>query len=105
MSKLPTVRGVLLIGAAALIGNWTGDTLRGLISGEPTHRLGIAHTTQDGQLALGVNLVITNFVPAIILGVLAGKPRFVYAFLSGAIISALVGDSYERAVVRWIRER
>ena len=46
MSKLPTVRGVLLIGAAALIGNWTGDTLRGLISGEPTHRLGLAHTTE-----------------------------------------------------------
>jgi hypothetical protein len=40
-----------------------------------------------------------------LLALLAGKPRALYAFVSGAIISTLVGDSYERALAGWIRRR
>jgi len=105
MSLLRKVGGMLLVGGAALAGNWVGDSLRALTSGEPGHRLGLTHTTADGQLAIGLNVALTNFVPALLLALLAGRPRTLYAFVSGAIISALVGDSYERALVGWLHGR
>jgi len=40
-----------------------------------------------------------------LLALLAGRPRTIYAFVSGAIISTLVGDGYERALAGWIRRR
>ena len=97
--------GMLLVAGSALAGNWVGDLVRSSTSGEPTHRLGLAHTTTDGQLAIGLNLALTNFVPALLLAMLAGRPRMLYAFVSGAVISALVGDSYERAIVAWLHDR
>jgi hypothetical protein len=105
MSLLRKAGGMLLIGGAALAGNWVGDSLRTLTSGEPGHRLSLTHTTTDGHLAIGLNVALTNFVPALVLALLAGRPRVLYAFASGAIISALVGDSYERALVGWLRGR
>jgi hypothetical protein len=103
MSLLHKAGKMLLIGGAALAGNWVGDSLRALTGGEPAHRLSLTHTTTDGHLAIGLNVALTNFVPALVLGLLAGRPRMLYAFVSGAIISALVGDSYERALVGWLR--
>jgi hypothetical protein len=94
---------MLVVAGAALAGNWLGDKLRASTSGMPSHKLGLAHTTADGQMALGVNVALTNFVPALLLALLAGKPRILYAFVSGALVSALVGDSYERALVGWLR--
>jgi hypothetical protein len=105
MSLLRKSGGILLVGGAALAGNWVGDNLRSTTSGASGHRLGLTHTTADGQLAIGLNVALTNFVPALLLALLAGRPRTLYAFVSGAIISALVGDSYERALVGWLRGR
>jgi hypothetical protein len=103
MSLLRKVSGTLLVAGAALAGNWVGDVVRSTTSGEPAHQLSLTHTTSDGQLAIGLNVALTNFVPALLLALLAGRPRMLYAFISGAIISALVGDSYERAIVAWLR--
>jgi hypothetical protein len=105
MGLLSKLSGTLLIAGAALAGNWVGDVLRSTTSGEPAHQLSLTHTTADGQLAIGLNIALTNFVPALLLALLAGRPRTLYAFVSGAIISALVGDSYERAIVAWLRGR
>jgi hypothetical protein len=105
MSLLRKAGGMLLVAGAALAGNWVGDNLRAVTSGESGHRLGLTHTTTDGQLAIGLNVALTNFVPALLLALLAGRPRTLYAFVSGAVISALVGDSYERALVGWLRSR
>jgi hypothetical protein len=103
MGVLSKVGKTLLVAGSALAGNWVGDLVRSTASGEPAHRLSLTHTTADGQLAIGLNVVLTNFVPALLLALLAGRPRILYAFVSGAIISALVGDSYERAIVAWLR--
>jgi hypothetical protein len=105
MGVLRKVGGTLLVAGSALAGNWVGDLVRSTTSGEPAHRLSLAHTTTDGQLAIGLNVALTNFVPALLLALLAGRPRTLYAFVSGAIISALVGDNYERAIVAWLRDR
>lgn len=103
MGLLRKVGGMLLVAGAALAGNEVGDLMRARASGEPTRHLSLTHTTDDGQLAIGLNVAVTNFVPALLLAVLAGRPRMLYAFVSGAIISALVGDNYEHAVVAWLR--
>src|SRR5919204_3374285 len=103
MGLLRKVSGTLFVAGAALAGNWVGDQVRTAASGEPTHQLSLTHTTADGQLAIGLNVALTNFVPALLLALLAGRPRTLYAFVSGAVISALVGDSYERALANWLR--
>jgi hypothetical protein len=97
--------GALLIAGAALAGNWMGDKLRATTTGEAAHQLSLLHTTPEGQAIFGLNIALTNFVPAILLALLAGKPRTLYAFVSGAVISALVGQGYERALGGWLRQR
>ncbi len=103
MGLLRKAGGLLLIAGAALAGNWTGDNLRAATTGESGQDLSLVHTTPEGATVLGLNVTLTNFVPALILGLLAGRPRMLYAFVSGAVISALVGDRYERPVALWLR--
>lgn len=105
MGLFRKIGGGALVAAAALGGNWLGDTMRATTTGEQVRRLGLVHTTPEGQTVLGLNVALTNFVPALLLALLAGKPRTLYAFVSGAVISALVGDGYERAVAGWLRRR
>jgi hypothetical protein len=105
MNPLRKIGGLLLIAGSALAGNWIGTKLRATTTGVPEQTLGLLHTTPDGQTVLGLNIPLTNFVPALVLAMLAGRPRTIYAFVSGAIISTLVGDGYERALASWIRRR
>jgi len=105
MNPLRKIGGLLLIAGAALAGNWIGTKLRATTTGEAEQTLGLLHTTPDGQTVLGLNIPLTNFVPAFLLAMLAGRPRTIYAFVSGAIISTLVGDGYERALAGWISRR
>jgi hypothetical protein len=105
MNPLRKIGGLLLVAVATLAGNWTGAKLRATTTGQAEQSLGLLHTTPDGQTVLGLNVPLTNFVPALLLALLAGRPRTIYAFVSGAIISTLVGDGYERALAGWIRRR
>ena len=104
MNPIRKIGGLLLIAGSALAGNWIGTRLRATTTGEVEQSLSLLHTTVDGQTVLGLNIPLTNFVPAFALALLAGRPRTIYAFISGAIISTLVGDGYERALARWIRQ-
>lgn len=103
MGLVSKVGGGALVAGAALAGNWLGDTLRAATTGENEHQLSLVHTSPEGQTVLGLNIALTNFLPALLLALLAGKPRTLYAFVSGAVISVLVGDGYERALARWLR--
>jgi hypothetical protein len=105
MRLVRRVGGMLLIASAALAGNWLGYTLRTTTTGEAERQMSLIHTTPDGDTVLGINIVLTNFVPALLLALLAGRPRTLYAFVSGAIISTLVGDGYEQALGRWLHSR
>jgi hypothetical protein len=105
MNPFRKIGGLLLIAVAALAGNLIGTKLRATTTGVPEQSLSLLHTTPDGQTVLGLNIPLTNFVPAFLLALLAGRPRTIYAFVSGAIISTLVGDGYERTLAGWIRRR
>jgi len=100
MRLLGKLGGALLVSGAALAGNWAGDWLRTSTIGGTQHGAGLIHTTVSGQTVLGVSVTLTNFIPAVLLAMLAGKPRTLYAFLSGMLISTLVGDVYEAVVLR-----
>lgn len=105
MGLLSKASGALLVAGAALLGNWVGDALRATTTGEPGHRMSLMHVNVDGHTVVGLNVALTNFVPAFILAFLAGRPRMLYAFVSGAMISALIGDAYERALATWFQHR
>lgn len=99
--------GMLLLAGAALAGNWIGSQARAKATGERPKPVGLMQTSSDGRTMIAINLTLTNFVPALLLGMLAGRPKSVYAFVSGAVISALVGDAYESALsldtTRWTK--
>jgi hypothetical protein len=105
MGLLSKAGGMLLVAGAALAGNWLGDNLRAVTTGDSAHQLSLVHADPDGHTVVGLNVALTNFVPALLLALLAGRPRTLYAFVSGAVISALVGDGYERAAGEWLRRR
>jgi hypothetical protein len=98
MKLLSKAGGALLVAVAALLGNWVGDSVRASAIGEAAPSMAQITTTSGGRKQFGLSITLTNFVPALLLALLAGKPRTVYAFVSGAIISALVGDTYEKTL-------
>ncbi len=99
--------GTLLLAGAALAGNWVGSQVRAKATGEQSKPVGLMQTSSDGRTMIGINMTLTNFIPALLLGMLAGRPKSVYAFISGAVISALVGDAYESSLsldtTRWMK--
>lgn len=105
MGLLGKLGSTLLVGGAALAGNWVGATVRTMTTGEDARSFSVVHKTTEGQTVVGLNITLTNFVPALLLALLAGRPRMLFAFVSGAVISALVGDGYESALVDWLKDQ
>lgn len=97
--------GLLFLSGAALAGNWVGSQMRAKTNGSESKPVGLVQSSSDGRTMIALNVTVTNFVPALLLGMLAGWPKSVYAFVSGVVISALVGDTYESALsldtTRW----
>jgi hypothetical protein len=87
----------LSIFGAALAGNWIGNALHELITGELGPQMRLSHTNAEGQMVIGANVVITNFVPALLAAAI-GKPRWLYALSGGVIASALLSDRFEQRV-------
>jgi hypothetical protein len=67
--------GRLLIAGSALAGNWIGVRLRATTTGEAEQSRNLLHTTINGQTVLGLNIPLMNFVPALVLALLAGGAR------------------------------
>jgi len=85
---------ILLIAVSALAGNIAGDYLRQHYRGRPGHQWRLLHTNQDGQTVVALNPVVTNFLPALLLGLFM-TPGSLLAFAAGALTSFLVGERYE----------
>jgi hypothetical protein len=82
---------------AALGGNWAGNQLRTLATGEPGAQMHLSHVNAQGETVIGATVVLTNFVPALLAGFI-GKPRWLYAFAGGMLASVLLGERYEQRV-------
>lgn len=89
--------GLALVSGGAFAGNWVGNALRG----DQTPL--VQQREVNGRESTMVNIVITNFVPALLVGFLAGRPRTAWAFVGGLLSSALIGSRYEQQVIDQIR--
>ena len=97
MRILRFLLSILAIFGAALGGNWIGNALHELITGELGPRMRLSHTNAQGEMVIGANVVVTNFVPAV-LAACIGRPRWLYALSGGIIASALLSDRFEQRV-------
>lgn len=80
---------------AALAGNRVGDQLRALATGTPERELRLVHTNEQGEIVIAANPVLTNLIPAVLLGLIL-TPGWLWAFIGGVIASGIVGDRYEQ---------
>ncbi|MCA9969756.1 MAG: hypothetical protein KC425_06055 [Anaerolineales bacterium] len=92
----------LLAAAAALAGNWLGSRLRAQVTGEAEPAFQV-RVEVDGMTAVNVP-IMTRFYPAL-LAALLGKPRWLAAFVAGALTGALVSTEVERRWLGWFIPR
>lgn len=93
MAFLGAILRFLLIAGAALLGNYVGTFLARPAQSRMARDMGL--TQETAASAITLNMRPTNVLSAIGLALLAGPPRVLYAFVSGAVIRMLVGDRYE----------
>lgn len=80
---------------AALIGNWVGEQLRVILTDRvPARRLSFVHQDETGEITIAAHPLVTNFVPAFLLGLAAQRHGF-WAFVGGVVTAGLLGDRYE----------
>lgn len=94
MKTLKWIGGIFLVLAGALFGNYLGDKLRYQLTGNPGHQLELVHWDDQGNTYITANLLLSNFIPAVLVGMVQ-RPRPFMAFLVGMLISILLGDRFE----------
>ncbi|MBC8159951.1 MAG: hypothetical protein H7Z42_01925 [Roseiflexaceae bacterium] len=95
MRLLGWLLNLALVCGAALVGNYVGDFVRDPHKQRGNSDVGFVRGQINGNNVIGLNVRLTNLLPALILAWLAGPPRVVAAFLGGMATSALVGDALE----------
>lgn len=103
MGIIKFLGSVLSVMAAALIGNIVGDQLRAEANGEEPRDPSFIRTNEAGETVIATNVVWTNFLPGVLLG-LSNQPRWLWAFIGGLAASRLMGDRYEEDFTRWVRD-
>ncbi len=91
----------VLVGA--LVGNWVGERMREMFTGESGHALTVVRTDDKGEMTVAANIVVTNYVPGL-LAACIGKPRWLWAFIGGALASGFLGERYEKYVSDWLEQ-
>lgn len=103
MKFVRTFGSILLTTIAALAGNWAGEELRFRVTGEQGRRFRFTQeSSQQGETLVAINPALSNLFPALVVGALR-KPHSVWAFLSGLLFSALVGDEFEEEFLDWLK--
>lgn len=92
---LRLLTAALVSALAALLGNWVGEQLRIILTDTvPDRRLSFVQQDEAGEITIAANPLLSNFVPAFLLGLLAKRHGF-WAFVGGVAASGLLGDQYE----------
>jgi hypothetical protein len=90
------IGNLITVTAWGLAGNWAGERMRQLATGEPGHQLRLFYTGPDGELMIAANPLLTNLAPAVLVGLVI-RPRWLWAFVAGVISSSLIGERSEQA--------
>lgn len=101
MSFLRFIGDLITVSVWGLAGNWIGEQLHRLSTGEPGHQIKLLQTGPDGEVVIAANPLITNLVPAVLVG-LAIKPRWLWALAAGVITGGLMGERHENALFELI---
>jgi hypothetical protein len=80
------------------MGNWVGEFTRLKITGEREFNFSLSRNINDRFTQTSLYPVSTNYFPAILFAFL-GRPSWLWAFIGGFFMSALIGDRYE---LRWL---
>ena len=103
MKILKPIYTILAVVGAALAGNWIGAQIHFLLTGKPAHGIIFRYTDERGKTYTNVP-VSTNFYPAIAASFF-GRPPWLFAFLGGVIASLLMGDRFQRIMMKSIVAR
>jgi len=103
MGIIKFLGSILSVLVAALIGNLVGDQMHADATGEEMHDPGFIHTNEAGETVIAANIVWTNFLPGVVLG-LFNQPRWLWAFIGGLAASRLMGKRYEENFTRWVKD-
>lgn len=95
MAFLGWIARMLMVAAAALVGNYVGEFVREPQRDPDDAKMGLVRASVNGSSIVGIRLNVTNFIPALVFAYFAGPPRTIAAFLCGAFVSALVGNRFE----------
>jgi len=79
----------------ALAGNWVGERWRALEVGDSEHELTFVQKDEQGEITIAVNPLMTNFLPAVLLGVLTWPSGWGLSFVVGVLAARFLGDKYE----------
>jgi hypothetical protein len=79
----------------ALVGNWVGEKWRSLEVGDSEHELTFVEEDEQGEITVAVNPLMTNFLPAVILGLLTWPSGWGLSFVVGVLTARFLGDRYE----------
>lgn len=85
---------LVFVALAALAGNVVGYQMRERMLGEAGHDLRLYQRSEEGEITIAINPILTNFLPALLLGMLA-RSGVLMGFFAGVIIGAVIGDEYE----------
>ncbi len=92
---------ILSVFLNALLGNWVGDQLRYLLTGERGHQLRFVYQNDKGEVIIAVNPVLTHIGPALLVG-FCFRPHWLWAFITGVWSSVLISDRYEERIMKSI---
>lgn len=85
---------LVFVSVAAMLGNFVGYQMREQMLGEAGPDLRFYQRNDEGEVTIAVNPILTNFLPTLLIGMVA-RPGILMAFIAGAAIGAVVGDKYE----------
>lgn len=86
---------MIMVVIGALAGNWVGEKWRAVEVGDSEHELAILQTDDQGEVTIAVNPLMTNFIPAVLLGLLTWPSGWGLSFVVGVLTARFLGDRYE----------
>jgi hypothetical protein len=104
MFLIRLIGNLITVAAWGLAGNWAGEQVRQLVTGEPVHSRQLFYSGPDGELVIAIRPLFRNLLPAVLLGTVA-RPHWLWAFAGGLISSGLMGERSERAFYDLIRRQ
>jgi hypothetical protein len=102
MGILKGMLNIIMVLAGALLGNWVGERWRAQDTGGAGHELSFIQRGEGDEITIAINPVLSNFLPAVIIGILSRPFGWIVSFVAGTLIARFIGDRYEEPMFELI---